>query len=456
MEEDQERGVRFGRFGHVDQAVSSRLEAQWLVPGFDRPGGGRRSELETSRISDGLSLKGRASRTDVAQVTARLTRAFVAALAAGLVAILGGAGPAFAGSTVSVTDPAVALPDVPSPNPPPDTTALPGPIPADFWLATAHGDVWAFGHAEAYGSAGATPLTHPVVGITPTPSGKGYWLVASDGGIFAFGDAAYLGSTGGLHLNQPIVAMASTPDGAGYWLVARDGGIFAFGDAAFFGSTGAIHLNQPIVTMASVPDGTGYWLMAADGGVFNFGGATFHGSTAALAAGGGDPAEKLISSNDGNGYWVVDQNGETTAFGDTHGAPAVQGLMFSPTTPGDRAVLYAFQQLGKPYVWGGNGPDGYDCSGLALASWHQGAGVAFARVANNQYHTAGAPVALVGLRAGDLVFWGSSQTDWTSVYHTAMYVGGGRIVEATGDHVQLNSLGQWGDGDLMPHGVRPA
>jgi hypothetical protein len=41
------------------------------------------------------------------------------------------------------------------------------------------------------------------------------------------------------------------------------------------------------------------------------------------------------------------------------------------------------------------------------------------------------------------------------VYHTAMYVGGDQIVEATGDHVQLNSLGQWGSGDLMPNGRRP-
>ena len=38
--------------------------------------------------------------------------------------------------------------------------------------------------------------------------------------------------------------------------------------------------------------------------------------------------------------------------------------MFQPVTPGDRAVLFAFSQLGKPYIWGGNGPVGYDCSGL--------------------------------------------------------------------------------------------
>ena len=97
---------------------------------------------------------------------------------------------------------------------------------------------------------------------------------------------------------------------------------------------------------------------------------------------------------------------------------------------------------------------GYDCSGLALAvvgERRRG----FARVSDDQYHTAGQPVALGALSAGDLVFWGTSQTDWTTVYHTAIYVGGDQIVEATGDHVQLNSLGQWGSGDLMPNGRRP-
>jgi cell wall-associated NlpC family hydrolase len=59
------------------------------------------------------------------------------------------------------------------------------------------------------------------------------------------------------------------------------------------------------------------------------------------------------------------------------------------------------------------------------------------------------------LQAGDLVFWGYTTTDWSSVYHTAIYVGGNRIVEATGDQVQLNSLGQWGTDDLMPNGRQP-
>ena len=150
------------------------------------------------------------------------------------------------------------------------------------------------------------------------------------------------------------------------------------------------------------------------------------------------------------------QNGTAEAFGDAAGRkPAAQALMFRPVTPGDKAVLFAFQQVGKPYVWGGNGPVGYDCSGLALASWTQADGITFARVANDQFHTAGTPVAMGQLEAGDLVFWGSDTADWTTVYHAAIYVGGNWIVESTGDHVQRNAIDQWGLKDVMPGGRRP-
>ena len=425
-------------------------------------------------------LKRLAARADARDVVTRRTLGLViSTVVAALAPVLAGGG-----------TPAAALPA------PADLTGVDGTAtPTNFWLATAAGNVWPFGSATYYGAPGSMPLARPIVAMTPTADGKGYWsvgsdggvfaygdapfygstgnlslakpivgltatrsakgywLVASDGGIFAFGDAPFYGSMGGHPLAQPIVGMASTPDGKGYWLVARDGGIFAFGDAAFSGSMGGQTLAQPIVGMTSTTDGKGYWQLASDGGIFAFGDAPFYGSTGAAPS--ADPALRLVRTSTGKGYWIVDQTGTASHFGDAGGAPPVQALMFTPTTPGDNAVLFAFYQLGKPYIWGGNGPAGYDCSGLALASWQHGAGVSFARVADDQYHTAGAPVGLSDLQTGDLVFWGSSQSDWTSVYHTAMYVGGDRIVESTGDHVQLNTMGQWGSSDLMPMGRHP-
>jgi len=335
----------------------------------------------------------------------------------------------------------------------PLVTATPTRDHAGYWLTAGDGGIFNYGDARFFGSTGNLRLNKPIVGMAGTAHDAGYWMVASDGGIFAFGDSVFYGSTGGLTLNKPIVAMTPTPDGKGYWLVASDGGVFAFGDAGFYGSTGALTLAQPIIGMAATPDGRGYWMLAADGGVFAFGDAVFSGSATGSAA---EPIERIVAGPDDADYWILTQNGTAMAFGDAVGhVPAAQALMFRPVTPGDKAVLFAFQQLGKPYIWGGNGPVGYDCSGLALASWTQAAGVTFARVADDQYHTAGTPVALDQMQAGDLVFWGNDTTDWTTVYHTAIYVGGDWIVESTGDHVQLNAIDQWGLGDLMPNGRHP-
>jgi len=322
-----------------------------------------------------------------------------------------------------------------------------------YWMVASDGGIFSYGDTRFFGSTGDITLNRPIVGLSPTNDQGGYWMVASDGGIFSYGNANFYGSTGAITLNQPIVAMSPTPDDKGYWLVASDGGVFSFGDANFYGSTGSLTLDKPIVAMDPTPDGRGYWLVASDGGVFAFGDAAFYGSTAGTP---GDPVERLVSTRTGHGYWIVQQNGSATPFGDAvaRTLPAT-ALLFRPTTPGDRAVLFAFQQLGKPYIWGGNGPVGYDCSGLALAAWVHGAGIGFARVADDQYHTAGTQVSMDNLQAGDLVFWGHRATDWTSVYHTALYVGGNRIVEATGNHVQLNVLNQWGTGDLMPVGRWP-
>jgi hypothetical protein len=247
--------------------------------------------------------------------------------------------------------------------------------------------------------------------------------------------------------------MVPTSDSQGYWLVAADGGVFSFGNAQFYGSTGGTHLAEPIVGLTPTPDGAGYWLVAADGGVFAYGNAQFYGSTGGNTT--SDPAQKIVADQTGLGYWIVDQNGTMWGFGDVLAPPSPQGLLFNPVTPGDKAVLWAFTQLGKPYIWGGNGPVGYDCSGLALASYEHADDISFARVSDNQSNTAGAQVAMSNLQAGDLVFWATDPTNWTTVDHTAVYVGGGQIVESTGGGVQLNTLDQWGPSEVINWGRQP-
>src|SRR5205085_2019890 len=139
-----------------------------------------------------------------------------------------------------------------------------------YRFVAADGGIFAFGQPFA-GSAGATKLPRPPVGIAATAPNNGYWLVACGASSVAAVDPN--------EFKGAIVGVAGIASGRGYRFVAADGGIFSFGDGKFLGSMGATRLNKPIVGMAKARDGDGYWLVASDGGIFSFGAAGFHGST---------------------------------------------------------------------------------------------------------------------------------------------------------------------------------
>ncbi|HEY4928590.1 MAG TPA: bifunctional lytic transglycosylase/C40 family peptidase [Acidimicrobiales bacterium] len=103
------------------------------------------------------------------------------------------------------------------------------------------------------------------------------------------------------------------------------------------------------------------------------------------------------------------------------------------------ALIFAARQLGTPYLWGGTGSGGFDCSGLAQAAFAH-AGVTLPRVAQDQY-TAGPQLADgATVLPGDLVFFG---TGATSVDHVGIYVGSGLMIDAphTGALTRVESAG---------------
>ncbi|GAA2946620.1 C40 family peptidase [Streptomyces argenteolus] len=93
-----------------------------------------------------------------------------------------------------------------------------------------------------------------------------------------------------------------------------------------------------------------------------------------------------------------------------------------PTGPGSEAVRYAIEQIGKPYVWGAEGPDAYDCSGLTSQAWST-AGLTIPRTSQEQWRQL-PKVPVASLRPGDLVVYFPKAT------HVALYIGNGLVVQA--------------------------
>lgn len=119
-----------------------------------------------------------------------------------------------------------------------------------------------------------------------------------------------------------------------------------------------------------------------------------------------------------------------------------------------QVVQTSFQYLGVPYVWGGESPSGFDCSGLTKYVYAQH-GVRLPHNAAMQFNL-GVPVPREQLQPGDLIFWGPG-----APHHVAMYIGQGKYIEAPnfGEVVKISTLSF--DGDyagarrypLMPRGT---
>jgi cell wall-associated NlpC family hydrolase len=130
--------------------------------------------------------------------------------------------------------------------------------------------------------------------------------------------------------------------------------------------------------------------------------------------------------------------------GTTHLPP---GFSLPPGTPlaVQQAIAYALAQLGKPYIWGGTGPAGYDCSGLVMMAY-RAAGISIPRTTYQQV-LVGTPVYDISqIQPGDLLFTAGADGTPTNPGHVGMYVGSGLVIQApqTGEDIMLTPVaGYW-------------
>ncbi|WP_034273036.1 C40 family peptidase [Haloechinothrix halophila] len=123
-----------------------------------------------------------------------------------------------------------------------------------------------------------------------------------------------------------------------------------------------------------------------------------------------------------------EQAAQQASYGE-HTAPPTN--IVAPGPAAQNAVDAAMSQRGDPYVYGAEGPDAYDCSGLTSWSYRQ-AGISIPRSSSAQA-SSGTPVTQAQLQPGDLVFF------YQPVSHVGMYIGDGKMVHAPqeGDVVKV-------------------
>lgn len=152
-------------------------------------------------------------------------------------------------------------------------------------------------------------------------------------------------------------------------------------------------------------------------------------------------AEKVLHAQ-GAGAWPVCsvEAGLTTAMAEPNKLAATTQKLpkvvvekatpkAAPTTvshKADKAVSFAQSQIGDRYVYGGTGPNAWDCSGLTQAAW-KAAGVSIPRTSQDQWKKL-PRVSLSSLKPGDLiVFYGGAS-------HIGIYIGNGKFIHAPNSH----------------------
>lgn len=170
------------------------------------------------------------------------------------------------------------------------------------------------------------------------------------------------------------------------------------------------------------------------------------------AAAQADAQAPAPSSSDSGSSWDNDDDDDYVAPSYSYEEPSYSYEEPSYSYGGaSTAIATAQSYLGVPYVWGGESYGGVDCSGLTMLAWGS-AGVDLPHLSRAQYGY-GTHVPIGSMEAGDLIFWSSNGTQ-SGIYHVAIYLGGGQMIEAPTFGVPVRITGVYSWGSIMPYAVR--
>ena len=148
--------------------------------------------------------------------------------------------------------------------------------------------------------------------------------------------------------------------------------------------------------------------------------------------------EKVTVLSTSHGWSKINYNGKTGYVDSSYLQSTVPGSNGNNannnnntvSTKANEVIAYAKTLLGKPYVWGAQGPNSFDCSGFTYYVFKNKAGIVLPRTSSAQSKY-GTYVSKSNLKAGDLVFFDTNGANDGNVSHVGMYIGNGQMIHAS-------------------------
>lgn len=182
----------------------------------------------------------------------------------------------------------------------------------------------------------------------------------------------------------------------------------------------------------------GYGMVDADGAALNVrsGPGTDFSKVTTLSAG---TVVEIVGID--NGWYKITYDGATgyvssdylSTTKDSTGSRSDDTVTVSNSGMGTQIAAYAMKFLGVPYVYGGNGPSSFDCSGFTKYVYSN-FGYTLNRTATGQLSN-GISVSKDQLQTGDLVFFKANTSK--PVSHVGIYIGNGQFIHASTNQYQV-------------------
>ena len=131
-----------------------------------------------------------------------------------------------------------------------------------------------------------------------------------------------------------------------------------------------------------------------------------------------------------NGWTKIRYNGQTGYVSSKYLSNTVSNSSTSTSSSASEVISLAKTLLGKPYIWGAQGPSSFDCSGFTYYVFKNSVNITLPRVSIDQSKY-GNYVSKNNLKVGDLIFFDTNGSNDGNVSHVGIYIGNGEFIHAS-------------------------